>query len=140
MYLKLFSLLKCDLVAYPSLMQTAQHLVNGTIQHTADIRANHVSVSEDERLHRLLQDSSWRTESFGCAFEGKTVYSADDKRALRILEATIRNVGNRYETRMLWRYEQPSLPFSSVLAEGRFAHLERKFTCDTKRRGDTLIS
>ena len=99
-----------------------------------------MSQSQRERLHRLLQDSSWRTESFGCAFEGKTVYSADDKRALRILEATIRNVGNRYETRLLWRYEQPRLPFNRVLAEGRFAHLERKFICDTKLRGDTLIS
>ena len=88
-----------------------------------------MSVSEDERIHHQLQDF-WRTESFGCAFEGKTALSADDKHAVRNLETTTRNLGNRYEIGLLWRYEQPSLSFNRVLAEGRFAHLERKFASD----------
>ena len=43
---------------------------------------------------------------------------------------------------MLWRYEQPRLPFNRVLAEGHFAHLERNFTSDTElyRRYSDIIA
>ena len=58
--------------------------------------------------------------------------SPDDKRAIKILESTTRFLGDRYECGLLWQQDVPSLPNNRVIAEKRFAALERRFKTDTE--------
>lgn len=91
-------------------------------------KVNFVSIS-DENLHRRVEEF-WKTESFGCSFEGKIPRSVQDQSATRIFEATAKHTGERYEIGMLWRCENPVLPYNRVLAEMRLQVLEKKFCRD----------
>ncbi|XP_028413990.1 uncharacterized protein LOC114536852 [Dendronephthya gigantea] len=97
-------------------------------EHFTAANVNFVSIS-DENLHRRVEEF-WRTESFGCSFEGKIPQSMEDQNAIRTLEATTKYTGERYEVGMLWRCENPVLPYNRVLAETSFRNLEKKFQKD----------
>lgn len=56
--------------------------------------------------------------------------SEDNKRAQRILEETTTRVGNRFQTGLIWRYDEIDLPDSFHMALQRLQCLERRMTRD----------
>ncbi|XP_036347095.1 uncharacterized protein LOC118756437, partial [Rhagoletis pomonella] len=76
----------------------------------------------------------------------KQLLSADDNKALAILNASCKKVSNRYEVGLLWRNEDVVLPESYGNAYKRLMCLERKFNKDPllkstiQQQIDNLIS
>ncbi|XP_062533345.1 uncharacterized protein LOC134202334 [Armigeres subalbatus] len=54
----------------------------------------------------------------------------EDKRALHILQKTTVRQGNRYETGLLWRIDNPTFPDSLSMAKSRLKSLEKRMQCD----------
>lgn len=79
----------------------------------------------DEDIHKLVKDS-FRIENFGIKCVEENGRSKDDDRALKIMENTIRRVGNHFEIGLLWRNENVTLPDSKPVALNRLKCMERK--------------
>ena len=63
----------------------ASHLP-GFIEESQHVAKVHVSMPE-EGLHQQVQ-GWWKTESFGCKYDGQTARSVEDLAAIEILEST----------------------------------------------------
>lgn len=56
--------------------------------------------------------------------------SIEDKRALSLMEKTFKNANeDAYDSDLLWREEEPSLPSNYEMAKKRLQSLEKKFEC-----------
>lgn len=55
-----------------------------------------------------------------------TLMSPEDKRAKKILDETMKRIGKRYETGLLWKHQNINLPESKSQAMIRLKCLERK--------------
>ena len=56
----------------------------------------HTVPSSDDLLHKQMQNW-WRTDSFGTKYEQASSRSTQEKKALKHLKETVKNVGNRYQ-------------------------------------------
>ena len=56
--------------------------------------------------------------------------SMEDHKATKIIEDTISKVDSYYQIGLLWKQEDPSLPFNRIVAEARLRHLKRRFYRD----------
>lgn len=56
--------------------------------------------------------------------------SKDDERALRIMESTTKYVNGRYETGLIWKYDDIQIPQSYSMAKRRLCCLERRLLKD----------
>lgn len=65
------------------------------------------------------------TEAFGASVSSKKLVSAEDRRALDIMEQTLKFNGLRYEIGLLWRRENVALPDSWRMAMWRLMHQEK---------------
>ncbi|CAB4025897.1 Hypothetical predicted protein, partial [Paramuricea clavata] len=75
----------------------------------------------------------WRkTESFGCKYVEETCQSVEDKKALEILESTTKRTGDRYETGLLWKEKDVTLPNNRVVAEKQLFSLEKRLARNEK--------
>ncbi|KAK3726367.1 hypothetical protein QZH41_006069 [Actinostola sp. cb2023] len=72
----------------------------------------------------------WRTDAFGTKYENETPRSVEDKKALEILENTVKHLGDRYEVGMLWRDQDVEFPDNRVMAEKRLKSTERRLKRD----------
>ncbi|KAK3748900.1 hypothetical protein QZH41_002891 [Actinostola sp. cb2023] len=102
------------------------------------------SVVPPERLHvmhvhrvrnaeeQLLQcvEEWWRTVAFGTKYENETPRSVEDKKALEILENTVKHLGDRYEVGMLWRDQDVEFPDNRAMSEKRLKSTERRLKRD----------
>ncbi|XP_058456916.1 uncharacterized protein LOC131434269 [Malaya genurostris] len=91
----------------------------------------HVSASPDP--DRLLNDQLreyFAIENTGIAIPIEKLESKEDNRARRILTETTRRTGNRFETGLLWRSDEPNFPDSFPMAIRRLRALERKLQND----------
>lgn len=77
----------------------ASHLP-GSETKSKHVLKGHVSTPEED-LHREVQEW-WKTESFGCKYDGP--------RPIQILESTTQKVGDRYVTGLLWKDPTTKLP------------------------------
>ena len=89
---------------------------------------NHVSC-EEVSLSRQLEDF-WRVESYGTEKRSQKSMSVEDLRAMKIIENTISKVDRHYQIGLLWKQEDPSLPFNRAAAEARLQHLKKRFSRD----------
>ena len=87
--------------------------------------------SHDEELYECVS-SWWRTEDFGCKYDGDTQHSVKDERVLRFLDEETDKGDGRYEVPLLWKDENSALPTNRVLAEHCLNQLER-LQCDLVR-------
>ena len=56
----------------------------------------------DDLLNQQLQN--WQhTDSFGTKYQHESPRTREDKRAIEILESTVRYIGDRYESGLLWK-------------------------------------
>ncbi|XP_065091343.1 uncharacterized protein LOC135712305 [Ochlerotatus camptorhynchus] len=79
----------------------------------------------DQLLHDLVKDF-FRVEGAGVS-SPNALDSADDRRARRILEATtVRTPSGRFQTGLLWKYDQVEFPNSRLMAERRLHCLEKR--------------
>ncbi|XP_058826810.1 uncharacterized protein LOC131686833 [Topomyia yanbarensis] len=76
----------------------------------------------NEALHDLLKSHYALEESVVAVAQE----SAEDKRAREIMERTTKRVGNRFETGLLWRTDDPQFPDSFPMALHRMKQLEKK--------------
>ncbi|XP_062538068.1 uncharacterized protein LOC134206382 [Armigeres subalbatus] len=83
------------------------------------------SEDRDSELHTSVKDY-FALESIGVKSLGKPLLSKDDERAVKLLESYTKPKNNRYETRLLWKYEDVKLPQSKPMATKRLLCLEKK--------------
>ena len=71
----------------------------------------------------------WDMETYSsvCNFTGK---SKEEKRALSILEKSTKQNGERYEVRLLWAEDEPSLPNNYFSAYQQFLSMEKRLAKD----------
>ncbi|XP_062565178.1 uncharacterized protein LOC134227602 [Armigeres subalbatus] len=83
----------------------------------------------DEDLHKAVKDY-FSLESIGVLNLKKELLSKDDDRAIHILESQTKLKGNRYETGLLWKYEDVRLPNNKQMAMKRLICLEKRLSKD----------
>ncbi|XP_053691604.1 uncharacterized protein LOC128740118 [Sabethes cyaneus] len=94
---------------------------NNKAQHQLHICAR----SPDTELHELVKEF-FSSENVGTTILPKTE-SDDDLRARAILESTtVRTASGRFQTGLLWKYDNVKFPNSRPMAEKRFQCLERR--------------
>ena len=82
--------------------------------------------SHDTELDSMLKDW-WTTEAFGTKYEKTVSQSKEDRRAQDILESTTTKIeDNRYETGLLWKTDNVSLPDSKTMATRRLHGTEKR--------------
>jgi len=79
----------------------------------------------DSELHKLIKDS-FRTENFGVVPPRKPLVSMEEERAQKILESTTRKIGNRWETGLLWKSDDITMPESYKMALSRLLSVEKE--------------
>ena len=79
----------------------------------------------DIGLHRQVKHY-FTTESFSVQVRSLKIHSRQEAKAERILESTMRRIGERWETGLLWRDVDVSLPESKTSATRRLLSIERK--------------
>lgn len=90
---------------------------------------------EDKDLNSALKEF-FSIESIGIAGPSKSLPSKDEERAMNILSTETRLVGNRFETGLLWRYDQFQLPDNKGMALKRLACLQKRL----KREPDLAVA
>ena len=87
------------------------------------------SAGEEEELQRLLTAQSEVVRSLGVVRLAEPVRSVEDRRALAVMEQTTKKLEGEdaYVSGLLWREEDPSLPYNYDMAARRLESLEKKF-------------
>ncbi|XP_062537886.1 uncharacterized protein LOC134206213 [Armigeres subalbatus] len=83
----------------------------------------------DAELHKSVKDY-FSLESIGVLNLDKKLLSKEDDRAIHILESQTKLKGNRYETGLLWKYEDVRLPNNEQMAMKRLICLEKRLSKD----------
>lgn len=83
----------------------------------------------DDELHVLVKEF-FTIENFGMKELERSPESIIAKRERRLLETTTRYLSNRYETGLLWKFDNINLPNSLPMARRRWHCLLRKMTKD----------
>ena len=99
-------------------------LPGGSDINTVTAMKVHITTPKQDLSHQV--QLWWKTESFGCKYAEETSRSVEDKKALEILESTTKHTGDRYETALLWKEDDVTLPKNRVVAEKQFFSLERR--------------
>lgn len=87
----------------------------------------------DDELHQLVKQY-FTTENFGVSPTKRDLISAENERALAIMNRTMRKVDDRYEIGLLWKTDNIHLPDSYPMAMNRLINLERSL----KKRPELL--
>lgn len=79
----------------------------------------------DDSLQRAMK-SYFALDSMGIAKPNKLILSQEDQRAQMLLESFTRPTNRRYESGLLWKYDQVRLPNSEAMARRRWICLENR--------------
>ena len=90
----------------------------------------HLSVTDD-RCDTMLQQFI-EFDTFGTKPNVIMPIGKDEERAWEILKGTTKHIGERYESGLLWKLDDPALPNNFFAAQRRFFSLERKLSRDVK--------
>ncbi|XP_044753725.1 uncharacterized protein LOC123313086 [Coccinella septempunctata] len=86
----------------------------------------HIADDTETEILKLMRDFS-SIEAFGTTtIETKKQDSEDNKKALDIMNNTIKKIGNRYEIGLLWKTPEVTLPESKRRAFQRLIYMEKK--------------
>ncbi|XP_058826515.1 uncharacterized protein LOC131686265 [Topomyia yanbarensis] len=108
----------------------------GNLENTADLVhpvfhvCDHESSSELD-LHKAMKEY-FTIESFGASQPKKMLLSTEEERAQSLLQTHTVFKGNRYETGLLWRYENVRLPDSHFMALRRLQCLKKRMDKDPR--------
>lgn len=93
-------------------------LVPAAGQHVMHV---HHSTSQEDELNDMIQ-AWWKTESFGTAYSETKPISQEDRRAVKIMEEGTRLVDGHFESALLWKSDDVSMPDNRL---GALRRLER---------------
>ena len=85
--------------------------------------------ARDDELSQQLE-RLWRTDFQNCEVETRVCASLEDKRALEIMERTLKMVYGHFQVALPWRHEPPFLPNNRVAAERRGLLLKKRLLKD----------
>ena len=80
----------------------------------------------NEELNQQLE-RLWKTDFENSEVETRVCASLEDKRALEVMERTLKEVDGHYQVALPWRYDPPYLPNNKVVAERRALFLKEHF-------------
>ncbi|XP_053698559.1 uncharacterized protein LOC128745509 [Sabethes cyaneus] len=83
----------------------------------------------DKELHEAMKEY-FSLESLGISKPNKLLLSNDDQRATELLQTLTRRTNGRYESGLLWRYDNVRLPDSRSMALRRWECLDRRMQKD----------
>jgi hypothetical protein len=106
---------------------------SGNRSSTFSCNRTTVMTVEENKLDSVVKDF-FDADTFGVKAGVQAPISADEKRALKILEENTLFNGQRYETSMLFKTENLNLPNNYKLAESRFYKLEKRLMADLPLR------
>ncbi|XP_062713237.1 uncharacterized protein LOC134290188 [Aedes albopictus] len=86
-------------------------------------------ICQCEGLH-LAVKNYFSLDSLGVQLDGKPLMSRDDERAMKLLQENTVLQNKRYETGLLWRYEDVRLPSSKSMALKRHDCLNKRMARD----------
>ena len=87
----------------------------------------------NEELYQQLE-RLWKTDFENSEVETRVCASLEDKRALEVMERTLKMVDGHYQVVLPWRYDPPYLPNSRVVAERRGLLLKKRLLRDEALR------
>lgn len=90
-----------------------------------------VNVKPEDVLMQQVE-RFWRTDNAGVIPDGKISMSVEDKRALAVMESTVKLVDGHYQLALPWREPVPKLPNNRIMAERRLELLKKRFLRDSK--------
>ncbi|XP_043230776.1 uncharacterized protein LOC122386061 [Amphibalanus amphitrite] len=91
---------------------------------TREVMFIHRADTEDRHLGECVEEW-WKTDSFGTKVELKGEASAEDLRALRLLDTSVKKCGDRYEAGLLWKGKDQRMPDNRASAMRRLQSLEK---------------
>jgi hypothetical protein len=72
----------------------------------------------------------WQTEAFGVQKPIRLILSPENRKAMDILEKSIRHAGERQEVALMWKEETTVLPNNYLSAGQQLQHLSKRFKLD----------
>ncbi|XP_065078253.1 uncharacterized protein LOC135701397 [Ochlerotatus camptorhynchus] len=87
------------------------------------------SVKSDEDLHQAMKDY-FSIDSLGLVKSEKALLSVEDERAVSLFQSLTRRKDDRYESGLLWRFDDARLPDSRSMALRRFQCLKKRMEKD----------
>ena len=84
---------------------------------------------EDVTLSNQLE-KFWKVESYDTAKSETKPMSVADQRALSLVTNSICKQDGHYQMGLLWKDDNPALPYNRTLAEARLRHFKRRFRHD----------
>ena len=90
------------------------------------------ALREDEDCLVYQLQRFWAVENSGVIPESKVSMSVEDKRALAIMEQSVKLEDGRYQIEVPWRQYPPFLPYNHLMAEQRLQALKNKLLLDGK--------
>ena len=95
----------------------------------SDAKCYHISVNNDDNMAQMVENFI-QADTFGTKPGVSLPMGIEERRAWSILKDTTRHIGDRYESGLLWKSDNPMLPDNRVAALNRFTSLEKKFKAD----------
>ena len=80
---------------------------------------------ENDKLNERLE-GLWRTDFEGTLVNNKVCDSVEDKRALEVMESSLKVIDGHFQVALPWRKEPPYLPNNRVVAEKRVLLLKKR--------------
>ncbi|XP_058816141.1 uncharacterized protein LOC131679426 [Topomyia yanbarensis] len=90
---------------------------------------HHPEEQMDESLHRSMKEY-FALDSLGVSKPDNILLSTDDRRSQHLLQSLTKFRNGRYETGLLWRFDDLRLPDSRAMALRRFYSLEKRMEKD----------
>ncbi|XP_062715269.1 uncharacterized protein LOC115260558 [Aedes albopictus] len=97
----------------------------GTSLHHYSFHICPCNTEADKDLHQAIKDY-FSLDSLGVIKPDKLLLSAEDERALMLLQSLTHRREGRYESGLLWRYDETRLPDSRSMALQRFQCLKKR--------------
>lgn len=120
----------CEPMATKTLLGWEVHGSNASSAHVSNLNLHVDSeMNDDEKLNQSVA-RFFSLENFGVKKPEQTIEAQSDKRAKQILELTTKRIGDRFETGLLWKYDNISLPNSLPMAKRRLLSLEKRLRQD----------
>ena len=85
--------------------------------------------AQNEELNQQLE-RLWKTDFENSEVETRVSASVEDKRALEVMERTLKMVDGHYQVALPWRYDPPYLPNNRVVAEQTGLLLKKRLLRD----------
>ena len=98
------------------------------MQASGCVQINLIS-GQDVSLNDKLEEF-WKVESYGTAKNVTKPMSVEDQRALKRIDDSVCKRDGHYQMDLLWKDDNPVLPYNRVLAETRLQHLQKRFGRD----------